>query len=238
MYIVKELLLLLEIILFTTVEMKGLNKVPEIIESQFESRKEDRMSENSFYAEEINETIKERIMGKSYPKDCSIELSQLCYLNVLYYGFDNETHQGELIVNKIIKEDVLSIFKELYRIHYPIERMQLIDDYDADDIKSMEANNTSAFNYRVIAGTKKLSKHAFGLAIDINPLYNPYVKNIGNTISISPETAKPYVDRSLDCPYYITKGDVVYQLFVSHGFDWGGDWETTKDYQHFDKADR
>ena len=114
--------------------------------------------------------------------------------------------------------------------------MQLIDDYDADDERSMRANNTSCFNYRPSAGSKKLSKHSRGLAIDINPLYNPCVRRLANgSTSVQPATAGKYTNRSKKQRYMIDKNDLCYRLFVKHGFTWGGSWRSLKDYQHFER---
>ena len=100
----------------------------------------------------------------------------------------------------------------------------------------MEANNTSAFNFRTVEGSTTLSNHAYGLAIDINPKYNPYVKVSNGTTVVYPDNAAEYADRSVDCDYYINRDDICYQAFVSRGFTWGGDWTTVKDYQHFEKT--
>lgn len=191
-------------------------------------------SEDFFY-EEISEEIKERIKGKSYGDDCDVPYDELRYVKVLYWGFDEETHIGELIVNKAIAEDIVEIFAELYELKYPIERMVLVDEYDADDNASMAANNTSAFNYRKIDGTDRLSKHSYGLAIDINPMYNPYVRELNGKTVITPDNGIKYADRSLDCAYYIKKDDLCYEAFMKRGFTWGGDWKNQKDYQHFQK---
>lgn len=190
-----------------------------------------------FSITELNKEIKDRITGISYADNCTVPYEELRYVQVLHWGFDGETHTGELIVGKAIAEDIVDIFKELYAAGYPIERMVLIDDYQAQDNASMAANNSSAFCYRVIDnGSNKLSNHSFGLAIDINPLYNPYVREIDGKTVVSPEEGAKYADRTLDCSYYIQKGDVCYQAFVSRGFTWGGDWKSQKDYQHFQKV--
>lgn len=190
-----------------------------------------------FYYEEITEEIKARIVGKSYAEDCKVPFAELRYVSVLHRGFDGETHVGELIVNKSIAADIVEIFKELYEQNYPIEQMVLIDEYDAEDNSSMEANNTSAFNYRVIDdGSGRLSLHSYGLAIDINPLYNPYVRVVDGETVVSPENGEAYEDRTLDCPYYIDTDDPCYKAFTQRGFTWGGDWKNQKDYQHFQKA--
>jgi len=188
-----------------------------------------------FYYEKISQEIKDRITGKSYAVNCKVPYSDLRYVKVLYWGYDEETHTGELIVNKAIAEDIVEIFKELYDHKYPIEKIALVDEYDADDNASMADDNTSAFNYRVVDGTTHLSKHSYGLAIDINPLYNPYVRTIDGKTIITPENGAKYSDRTLECPYYINKNDICYKAFVSRGFIWGGEWKTQKDYQHFEK---
>ena len=143
--------------------------------------------------------------------------------------------EGELICHKDIADDLLAIFQELYKAAYPIERMVLIDEYDADDEASMRANNTSAFNFRYASGMKRLSSHSTGMAIDINPLYNPLVRYREGQTRVFPTTAAAYMDRTKYFPYKIEKGDLCYRLFKKYGFSWGGDWKSSKDYQHFEK---
>lgn len=190
-----------------------------------------------FYSEELSQEIIDRITGKSYKEDCDIPYSDLRYIRVLHMGFDGLTHIGEMIVNKAIAQDVVEIFKDLYSISYPIEKMILIDEYDADDNKSMEDNNSSAFNFRFVDGTRKRSVHSDGLAIDINPLYNPYVRTRNGVTEVLPESGTKYTSRNEDNPYYIKKGDPCYEAFISRGFTWGGEWINSKDYQHFEKKD-
>lgn len=189
----------------------------------------------TFVKQEITEEIFSRIQGLSYSDECSLPLSQLNYIKVLHYGFDGVVHEGELIVNKQIADDIIEIFKELFEAKYPIEKMTLIDEYNADDDISMEDNNTSCFNYREIQGTSTLSNHSYGMAIDINPLYNPYVKENSKETIILPKSARSYTDRELDCEYYIKKDDICYNAFIKRGFTWGGDWKSVKDYQHFER---
>ena len=189
----------------------------------------------SFYYEELTTETKERINGKSYGENCTVPYEDLRYVSVLYWGFDDQTHTGEMIVNQAIAEDIVEIFTELYEARYPIEQMVLVDEYDADDNTSMAADNSSAFNYRVIEGTNRISKHSYGLAIDINPLYNPYIHEVEGERVVTPVEGAGYEDRSLDCPYYIHKGDLCYEAFIRRGFTWGGDWKNQKDYQHFQK---
>lgn len=188
-----------------------------------------------FYIEEINKDVKDRIYGKSYKENCDVPYEDLRYIRVLHKNFEGKTQIGEMIVNKSIAKDVVDIFKELYDANYPIERMVLVDEYDADDNASMEANNTSAFNFRFIDGTTKRSNHSDGLAIDVNPRYNPYVRTIDGKKNVLPVNGKEYADRSIDNPYYIRKDDICYKAFIKRGFTWGGEWKNSKDYQHFQK---
>ncbi len=192
-------------------------------------------ADNLFYSTEISQEIQKRIVGTSYQENDHIALSDLRYIRVLYYGFDGETHIGELIVNQKIESDILEIMKELYENQYPIEKMVLIDEYGADDEDSMADNNTSAFNYRSINGSTKLSKHSMGLAIDINPRYNPCVRTIKGEFSVEPANGAAYTDRTQEFPNKITENDLCYRLFKEHGFTWGGSWKSLKDYQHFEK---
>lgn len=189
-----------------------------------------------FFSCPITKEIFSRMQGKSFGENCTTDIDSLRYVRVLHYGFDGEIHIGELVVSEKIEEDIIAIFKELFDLKYPIEQMVLIDEYNGDDTLSMEANNTSSFNFRVVDGTSTLSKHAYGLAIDINPLYNPYVKTINDEVIVAPENGREYVNRSLDCNYYIRRDDAIYTAFISRGFTWGGDWNSAKDYQHFQKV--
>lgn len=176
----------------------------------------------------------QRMMGKSYPEDCPVPLDDLRYVKVLHIGFDGKSHEGEMIVNKKIADDVLDIFNKLYEAEYPIEKIRLIDEYGASDEASMTDNNTSCFCYRTISGTNKLSYHARGLAIDVNTLYNPYV----SSRKIEPAVGEKYAyDRDSGNPRYIDEDDLCYQLFTEHGFFWGGHWNSVKDYQHFEMQD-
>ena len=189
-----------------------------------------------FTAALISDEIFARIYGLSYKEDCTVPLDELRYLNVLYTNFNGETQSGELICNKGIAEDLLEIFYELYQASYPIEKIRLIDEYNADDTLSITDNNTSCFNFRKVDGSKNLSKHALGLAIDINPFYNPYVTYPNGTVRISPIGSEPYADRGWDFPHKIDENDLCFKLFKEHGFTWGGNWKTLKDYQHFQKT--
>lgn len=187
--------------------------------------------EHLFYAQEIPDEVFQRMEGVSYGEGCVVAREELRYVRVLHTGFDGETHIGELVVNQEIAEDIVEIFQELYKASYPIEKMRLVDEYGGDDEASMADNNTSAFNFRVVSGTDRISRHGYGMAIDINPLYNPYINSAG----YQPANAGDYVDRSGEIPYRIDEGDLCWTLFTERGFTWGGSWTSVKDYQHFEK---
>lgn len=197
-----------------------------------------KSSENShFCISPLTDEIFERIYGKSFKKECVLPREELRYLRIPHRDIKGIEHEGEMIVNRHIANDVLEIFKLLYDNAYPIEKIRLIDEYDADDETSMRDNNSSAFNFRFISYTQKISKHGFGLAVDINPLYNPYTKIVDGKRSIEPITGEPYLDREADFPYKIHEHDLCYKLFTERGFDWGGSWNDSKDYQHFEIPD-
>ena len=204
--------------------------------AEAESEKESEMTriDKDFYITGITDEIFDRMKGKSFKDDCTVPREDLRYLHVLHKNIDGDVLEGEMVVNKYIAEDVLEILKELYEADYPIERMVLIDEYDADDEASMEDNNSSSFNFRLISHTNRVSKHGLGMAVDINTLYNPYTKVADGKRIIEPITGEPYLDRDASFPYKIEKGDLCYKLFTEHGFVWGGDWTNRKDYQHFE----
>ena len=199
--------------------------------------------DENFYYEPLSDNLRRYITGVSYPaqtddsQELEITLDELRYIHILHYDFDGNSVEGELICNEAIAQDLVEIFYELYRNEYQLERVLLIDEYDGDDTASMEDNNTSCFNYRVVSGTSHLSKHALGLAIDVNPFYNPYITyNKDGSENVSPAAAEFYADRSISFPYKIDENDLCYKLFIKHGFTWGGNWNSSKDYQHFQKT--
>ncbi len=190
----------------------------------------------------IPDDIKTLMSGKSMPSGASVSYDDLRYLTIPHYDFDYNVVTGELIVNKAVAEEVLDIFEKLFYAKYPIERMRLVDYYNADDYTSIEANNTSAFNYRVSTdGSGRLSRHALGLAIDINPQINPYVNSSGRG---SHQNAAEYWSRNYKSwssavaqAAYIGTDSYIYKVFVNeYGWEWGGSWSSYRDYQHFQKS--
>ena len=184
-----------------------------------------------FTAEPIPAAVEARMRGVSYPDDAEIPLSDLRYLRLSYVDFDGHEQVGELVCNQAVAEDLVAIFRALYEARYPIRSIRLIDDFGGDDEASMEADNTSCFNYRRKTGMRELSKHALGMAVDINPFENPYVR----PSRVRPAGASAYADRTRDFPHKIDKEDLCYKLFRARGFAWGGTWRSVQDYQHFEK---
>lgn len=195
------------------------------------------ISSEDFYITTISDEIFARMKGKSYKDECNVPIEDLRYIHILHKNLEGSTKEGEMVCHEVIAQDLLEIFEELYLNNYPIERMVLVDDYDADDETSMTANNSSCFNYRCISHTTTISKHGLGIAVDINPLYNPYTKIVNGTRTVEPAAGVPYLDRDADFPYKIDENDLCYKLFIEHGFEWGGSWTNSKDYQHFEMPD-
>lgn len=192
--------------------------------------------DNCFSSEMISDNVFRRMNGLSFRSNPNIRRSDLRYLRLLHYDGIGHIRVGEMVCNKAIAGDLLDIFRELFKARYPIERMVLIDNYGANDERSMSANNTTCFCYRNVSGSKKLSKHSLGMAVDINPLYNPHCKTSRNgKMTVSPSVARQYANRSRNFKYKIERGDLLYRLFIKHGFRWGGSWRHSKDYQHFEK---
>lgn len=195
------------------------------------------MYKDGFYYSNISSALKEQITGYSFPtkfndKFSKIEYDALNYVHIKYYDFSGLVHEdGEMIVNKNVSQEVVEIFYKLYEKKYPLNSVKLVEEYNASDEQSMEANNTSAFNYRITEDNEKLSWHAFGLAIDINPLYNPYI--LGK--NIYPTTASKYINRTRKFVGKIDHNDIAYTVFKEYGWSWGGDFINSKDYQHFYK---
>ena len=196
-----------------------------------------------FTVSKISDDIFQYIHGKSYVENDKIRLDDLRYLKVLHYNYDHEIQVGELIVNRKIAKDCRKVFRELFSEEYEIASIYLIDrfwtgDSVDSDTNSIEHNNTSAFNYRVVPNTDRLSNHAAGFAIDINPLQNPYVKYNGDgSFAKYYKDMEKYTDREQKGKHMITHDDICYQVFAKHGFTWGGDWNNSKDYQHFEKKE-
>jgi len=173
-------------------------------------------------------------LGAGWRPGCPVEPERLRRVDVDHIGFDGQTHRGELIVHEDLVPEVIAIFDQLYQLHFPIEKIRTVDQYPgADDELSMEDNNTSAFNCRSIPRTNRWSKHAYGRAIDLNPLLNPSVDSTG---TFQPKNAAAYLDRSRTDPGLLHSGDPAVHVFTDRGWRWGGYWKSPIDYQHFERS--
>ncbi len=187
---------------------------------------------------EITPDIKARMIeGNSWQRGCPVSLSNLRYLQMSYLDFNGQTQTGEMIVHKSIADNTIYLFEELYYMNYAIDKMRLVSDYNGNDWQSIESDNTSAFNCRPVTGKKKKwSKHAYGKAIDINPIANPYISRTGH---ISHKASYKFRKRrhldinNLADRALLLSSDPATKAFKGYGFSWGGEWKGIKDYQHF-----
>ncbi|HJW61798.1 MAG TPA: M15 family metallopeptidase, partial [Actinomycetota bacterium] len=178
--------------------------------------------------------VRERVRY-SWRRGCPVGPVELRLLRVDHWGLDGRVHRGELIVHRDHARRILVVLEKLFKARYPIQRLRLVDAYRADDDRSMAANNTSGFNCRRVSGSSRWSEHAFGRAIDLNPLRNPYVTRGGR---VSPPAGRPYADRARRAAGMIHGGDAVVRAFAAAGWRWGGYWSGSRDYQHFSSTGR
>jgi len=177
-----------------------------------------------------------RDLPHSYRSGCPVAPAQLRRLELAYWGFDGRRHLGRLVVNARVTDDVRTVFARLYRARFPIRKMRVIDAYRGSDTASMADDNTSAFNCRsaVASGPKHWSMHAYGEAIDVNTVENPYVQG-GH---VMPPAGARYLDRSDVRPGMAVEGGLLVRAFAAVGWKWGGRWSGTPDYQHFSTTGR
>ena len=195
--------------------------------------------DGGFSITHIPDSIFRNMQGKSWHKGCPVQRSDLRYLRLRHVDETGTERQGEMICHKDIAGDVVEIFKALYAARYPIHSIRLTDDFDGDDERSMRANNTSCFNYRTTSSGAP-SRHSLGMAVDVNPLWNPCIHTTGRMAGhVEPANALQYARRDKASlkhnPAPITPGSLCLQLFNRYGFRWGGTWKSLKDYQHFEK---
>jgi hypothetical protein len=178
----------------------------------------------------IDRDLRERMVGSSWHRGCPVRLADLRLLRLSYRDFDGDVRRGYLVVHETAAPRMVKAFGRLFNAGYRIRRMRLVDAYGADDHRSMNADNTSAFNCREVAGQPGVwSRHAYGRAIDINPVENPYVSGS----HVSPARGRPFADRYPRRKGMISAGGRVVRIFAAIGWGWGGDWAGAKDYQHF-----
>lgn len=178
----------------------------------------------------IGPGTRDLMTGRSWRPGCPVGFADLRVVRMTYWGFDREAHTGRVVVHRWYADDIARVFHRLYDARFPIRRMRLVDHYGADDMRSMIANNMSAFNCRWRGGVCcRWSQHAYGRALDLNPVQNPYVWSDG----VSPPAGEDYLDRSDHRRGMVLRHDRVWWAFHAVGWEWGGDWSGEKDYQHF-----
>jgi|7_EtaG_2_1085326.scaffolds.fasta_scaffold71630_2 hypothetical protein len=181
----------------------------------------------------LPDSLKAQMRGVSWHEGCPVPLEDLSLVKVRYRNYQGANATGRLIIASDVAQSLVDAFRDLYQSGFPIEKMQPVYKFGGSDAESMRANNTSAFNCRKSTGSSKWSEHSKGTAIDINPVVNPYVSSGG---SVQPIEGAKYADRSI-----VVKGTItpeIAAIFDRHGWKWGGDWRSTKDYQHFSRSGR
>jgi D-alanyl-D-alanine carboxypeptidase len=191
----------------------------------------------TFSARRLGPATRRRVRGSSWHPGCPVALADLRLLRIGYWDFDRRPRVGRMIVAASAVAPVRRAFGELFRARFPIRRMRLVDDYGASDYASIEADNTSAFNCRRATGSSRFSEHAYGRAVDVNPIENPYVYPDGTTVH---PASRAYLDRSHHRPGMAYHGGVLVRAFAAAGWRWGGDWRppSATDYQHFSATGR
>lgn len=184
----------------------------------------------AFRAAPLTRVQRHRVYGSSWRPGCPVALDDLRYVRVSHVGFDGRAHRGELVVHRDAVAAMRTAFAELYEKRFPIRRMRLVDDYGASDHASIEADNTSAFNCRRATGATRWSQHAYGRAVDVNPIENPYVYANGTTTH---PRSRPYLNRSAHRRGMAFAGGTLVRAFSRAGWRWGGTWPGPTDYQHF-----
>jgi hypothetical protein len=178
----------------------------------------------------LTPAMRARMTGVSWHPGCPVGLGQLRLLRLSYVGFDHVVHQGRLIVNASVARKVVRAFRLLFAARFPIRQMRVVDDFGGSDERSMRADNTSAFNCRFVRGTHSWSMHAFGLAVDVNPVQNPEILSGG---VVDPPAGARWTDRSRPNPAMIKEGGAAERAFTAIGWGWGGEWRSPRDYMHF-----
>lgn len=164
---------------------------------------------------------------------CPLSSHDLSSIDITYWGTDQKSHTGILVVNKNIADDTQKIFQEIYKIKFPIEKIAPLSDYKNNEEQAMEDNDSFGYHCKKMTSNSNLySKHAYGLAVDINPEFNPYINARHNILL--PKNSEDYANRENIKPGMITKNSPIYSIFLQHHWKWGGDWKSIKDYHHFE----
>ncbi|MDH3471114.1 MAG: M15 family metallopeptidase [Acidimicrobiia bacterium] len=202
---------------------------PEMVDRRFETLDLLQPPEGEAFEWAIIAVPDEVLARSSWTEECPVAVSELAYVTVSHWGFDERFHTGELLVNASIAEDVVEVFRQLHESRFPVEQMRVIRAEEIDAHPTGDFNETTSFVCRPAVGSNNWSQHAYGLAIDINPFHNPYLK----ADLVLPELASAYTDRQNLRPGMVVEGDIVTGAFFAIGFGWGGHWNSLKDWMHF-----
>jgi hypothetical protein len=183
----------------------------------------------------ISPALAREMTGVSWRRGCPVALRDLRVVVATHHGLDGRDHLGRLIVHRDVAPRIVTLLRRLYADGFPIRRMVPVDAYGGSDFRSIEADNTSAFNCRYVDGTTRYSEHAYGRAIDVNPIENPYVTSSGTTAHTA---SRRYLRRTPFRPGMAAEGHALVRAFDSIGWRWGGRWAGAKDYQHFSASGR
>ncbi len=183
----------------------------------------------------LSTDLRKTMSGVSWRQGCPVAMDDLRLVRAGYIGFDSRPHTGRIVVHRDVAADVLTVLRRLYAARFPIRRMVPVDAYGGSDFRSIEADNTSAFNCRYVDGTTRWSEHAYGRAIDLNPIENPYVTTAGTT---SHAASRPFLRRAPYRQGMAVEGGAVVRAFADVGWSWGGRWSGARDYQHFSASGR
>ena len=186
------------------------------------------------FAARVTPAPPEVIERSTWEQGCPVDRSELAWVRLAFWGFDDERHTGELLVNATVADDLVEVFRTLYEVRFPIEEMRVTRHNELDAPPTGDGNTTGVFVCRPTVGATTFSQHAHGLAIDLNPFQNPYLK--GDLVL--PELSSSYLDRGHVRPGMVLPGDEVVAAFAAIGWSWGGDWQSLKDYQHFSQNGR
>ncbi len=187
------------------------------------------------FAADVQSPAPESVLARStWAPECPVGRADLSWVRVAFVGFDGERHTGELLVNRSVAEDLVTVFRALYEARFPLEEMRVTRAAELTAPPTGDGNNTGSFACRATRGASTYSQHAYGLAVDVNPFQNPYRK--GDVVL--PELASSYLDRDRERPGMIAPDGPVVRAFARIGWGWGGDWSSLKDYQHFSQNGR
>ena len=205
---------------------------PELVDRRLETPEALPPPAESEFESSVGPVPADVVARSSWTEQCPVTLDQLAYVTVSHFGFDGRFHTGELLVNAEVAEGIVGVFRTLHESRFPIEQMRVIRAEEIDAPPTGDWNDTTSFVCRPAVGSRSWSQHAYGLAVDINPFHNPYLK--GDLVL--PELASAYVARDEVRPGMIGSDSVVVEAFADIGWPWGGNWNTLKDWMHFSRS--